>query len=52
LVSFYNPCTTVRALLCFLYFTADAVVSVCRPEIHHDHLALASIGLMVEFVES
>jgi hypothetical protein len=50
-VSLYNPDATVCVFLCFLCFTADAVVSVCQPEIHH-HLALASIGLMVEFVES
>jgi hypothetical protein len=43
----YNPDAIVNSLLYLLCFTADAVVFMCRPEIHHLHLALASIGLMV-----
>jgi hypothetical protein len=49
LASLYNPNTTVHSLLYLLCSITDAIVFTCRSEIHHHHLALALIGLMVEF---
>jgi hypothetical protein len=49
LVSLYNPDATVHSFFYLLWSITDATVYTCRSEIHHHHLALASIGLMVEF---
>jgi hypothetical protein len=49
LASLYNPDDTVHSLFYLLCSITDAVVFTCRSEIHHHHLALASIDHMVEF---
>jgi hypothetical protein len=49
LTSLYNPDTIVHSLLYLLSSITDAVVFTCRSKNHHHHLALTSIGLMVEF---